>query len=230
MKTFNFKDQLYTCEVVTKNTNPVAKSKCVRIITQDGVRNIYTIANGYSKPIAYDKNRIILSDIVIGKAFAVLGLMQNGKKFVFNNNNTDTVSPVPTSSTTITTTSTSNHITMYRIIDTNTGSVAMFSSETDVVAYCIGKTVKVDKVEISTNVAAPHIIPNTEIDITNVGATTPDIETTIKQDDVPKRRKRTDYTSAKSDNKPDAITDIPIENIPECIPCVEEVPKRRKKV
>lgn len=213
MKTFNYKDQLYTCEIVHKNTNPFAKSKCVRIITQAGARNIYTIADGYTNPVAYDKNRIVLSDIVIGKAFAILGLMQNGKKFVFSN----TTEPVTHTSSTIVTTNISSPNTMYRVVDINTGSIAMFSSETDVISYCIGRTVKIDKVEMATSITDTLIIPDTE-------NTTPDIPvsaTTVEEDNtpIPKRRTRTNYTTAN----PETVPDIPIESI-------EDKPTRRKRV
>lgn len=228
MKTFNYKNQTFTCEIVHKNTNPVAKSKCIRIITETGIRNIYTIANGYSKAVAYDKNNIILSDIVIGKALCILGLMQAGKKFVFTNDVAKSVATTPkVTSSAITTTTVSSLNTMYRVIDTNTGSIAIFSSEIDVVSYCIGRTVKVDKVDISTGIPNINVIPNEDI----VAVDIPDIdtETPVIEDDIviPKRKTRSDYTTTNSNVKSDIPVDTSIEPP---IKCIKDGPIRRKKV
>lgn len=205
MKTFNYKNQTYSCEIIYRNTNPIAKSKCVRIITENGIRNIYTIADGYSKAFAYEKNSIVLSDIVVGKALCILGLMNAGSKFVFKNDSTmDTNINISTVSSSVKA-AVSNINSMYRVIDINTGSIAMFSSEIDVVSYCIGRTVKVDKIELSTGIEDTNIVADDDTSDTPI-APTENVEST------PKRRKKTDYTTSnpKPTDSEDIIPDVPV--------------------
>lgn len=244
MKTFSYKNETFTCEIVHKNTNSTAKSKCVRIITENGVRNIYTIANGYTKPVAYCKNSIVLSDIVIGKAFSILGLMNGGDKFIFSKDaaSSDTTTVSNKVNTNIVSSS-SSLTTMYRVIDVNTNSIAMFSSELDVVTYCIGRTVKVDKIEISTGLdnvntinedyTADDVNNDTDINVddntvVNTPITNADVDVS-----VPKRKGKSNYTKPStnqdsSSEKPiDVDVQIDVKN--ECELEIDNAPVRKRR-
>lgn len=232
MRTFNYKKQTYTCEIVHKNTNLAAKSKCVRIITEQGIRNIYTIADGYTKPVAYSKNTIVLSDIVIGKAFSILGLMNGGAKFVFTKDTV--VKNVSAANNDINTTTNISSVTMmYRVIDVNTGAIAMFSSEVDVVGYCIGRTVKVDKIQIDTGIS--NICTNVAND--DVPDTPDEAIVEVEKDDVvaPVRKGKSNYTKSRSsddiDVSPTELEPIASDTIPDSSSdkTVDKAPTRRKR-
>lgn len=172
-KDFTLNKIKYRCEVVKQDVDVV----CVRIISPGKKRNIYSWGSKYKAPYIYKDNDVVLPDNVIAKAYSILG-------FDFSSvvdNHKDNVEIAAThcevQSTCVNTT------VMYKVINTSTGSIAMFTDSTEAMTYCIGKTVKVDTFNLPCEqVIVPKPIIQEEVKTDAIEESSTIIDDTVQED------------------------------------------------
>lgn len=155
-KDFTLDKVKYRCEVV-KQVNGVV---CVRVISPGKKRNVYSWGANYKAPYVYKDNDVILPSNVIAKAYSVLGFNFSSSNNTSNKDNVEVAATKHDVQDNIINISTSNTVEMYKITNTVTGAIAMFTDSREAITYCIGKTVKVDtfKINCESDIATEPII------------------------------------------------------------------------